>query len=225
LFQAIAAGKKQVATRLLEGSPQLALESALVGATRQSAASHWLAAIQHYVFAGDTALHIAARAYRTDLAKVLVGYGADVSARNRRGAEPLHDASTGLPGSKTWNPKAQAAIIEYLLRAGAGVNSADKSGVTALHKAVRTRCAAAVRVLLEHDADVRRKNGNGSTPLHLAVQNTGRGGTGATVAREQQAEIIRLLVTFGARPLDRDARGRTVAECVSQEWIRAILKA
>ncbi len=56
--------------------------------------------------AGDTALHIAAAAYRTDLAQRLVAAGADVRARNRRGAEPLHYAATGAPGSAGGTPEA-----------------------------------------------------------------------------------------------------------------------
>jgi len=171
----------------------------LIGASRGSSTSYFLEETKHHVYAGDTALHIAAAAYRADIAEVLVSRGANVSARNRRGAQPIHYAADGNPGSETWDPVAQAAIVAYLLRAGADANAADKSGVTPLHRAVRTRCAAAVRVLLASGADPRRRNGSGSTPLHLAVQNTGRGGSGTAAAKEQQREIIRLLVEHGAR--------------------------
>jgi hypothetical protein len=63
---------------------------------------------------------------------------------------------------------------------------------------VRTRCAAAVQALLERGADLRRKNGNGSTAMRLAVLNTGRGGSGSAAARAQQAQIIELLSNRGA---------------------------
>src|SRR6185436_2926042 len=99
-------------------------------------------------------------------------------------------AVDGSPASHTWNPTAQRAIVECLIESGADPNSADKSGVTPLHRAVRTRCTAAVRTLLENGAQPRLKNGSGSTPLHLAVQNTGRGGSGSSESREQQREII-----------------------------------
>ena len=49
----------------------------------------------------------------------LLELGADVLARNRRGAEPLHAASAGAPGGQPWNPKRQAATIELLIDAGA----------------------------------------------------------------------------------------------------------
>jgi len=56
----------------------------------------------------------------------------------------LHHAVIGMPGSRTWNPAAQAATIAYLIEDGADPNAIDKHAVTPLHRAVRTRCAAAV---------------------------------------------------------------------------------
>jgi len=225
LLTAIATGDSASASRLLTNSPQLARDASATGATRESSTSYYLREIEHYVYAGDTALHIAAAAYRTDIARELVGRGADVSARNRRGAQPMHYAAVGQPGSERWDPGAQAAVIEYLLNAGADPNAADKSGVAPLRLAVRTRCAAAVRALTEDGADPRRKNGSGSTPLHLAVQNTGRGGSGSAAAAEQQREIIRLLMAHGARPDDTDNRGKTVRESITGQGIADIVDA
>jgi Ankyrin repeat len=62
-----------------------------------------------------------------------------------------------------------------------------------LHIAVRARCAAAVAALLAAGADARRRNKSGSTPMLLATQNTGRGGTGSPEAKAQQNEIVRML--------------------------------
>ena len=193
LLRAIATGDDARADRLLAASPALASEAFDVGATRQASETYFLDSIEHYVYAGDTALHIASAAYRVDIARQLVSGGADLRARNRRGAEPLHYAADGRPGAKHWNPDAQAATIEYLIRAGADPNAVDKSGVAPLHRAVRTRCAAAVRALLANGADPRRKNGNGSTPLHLAGLSTGRGGSGTDEARAEQSRIIDML--------------------------------
>jgi hypothetical protein len=199
LFRAIATGDSATASRLLADSPRLARDASPVGATRSSSTPYYIREIEHYVYAGDTALHVAAAAYRADLAEELVGLDADVSARNRRGAQAIHYAADGQPASEAWDPKAQAAIVAYLLRAGADPNAVDKSGVTPLHRAVRTRCASAVRVLLANGADPRRTNGSGSTPLQLAVHNTGRGGSGTAAAARQQREIIRLLTERGAQ--------------------------
>jgi Ankyrin repeats (many copies) len=198
LARAIVAGDVPAALRLLAASPTLAHACFAKGATRQAAKAYYLDEIGHYLYAGDTALHVAAAAYRREIARKLIAAGADVRARNRRGAEPLHYAVDGVPGSRTWNPRAQAATVAWLIEAGADPNTIDNSGVTRLHRAVRTRCAAAVRALLDNGADARRKNKNGSTPMLLATQNTGRGGTGSPEAKAQQQEIVRLLEQHSA---------------------------
>jgi len=138
-------------------------------------------------------LHAAAAGYRVEIARELLRHGADVAARNRRGAQPLHYAADGGPGSQTWNPEKQAAMISYLIEAGADVNAANKDGATALHRAVRGRCSRAVEALLRGGADVRAKNKSGSTPIDLTVWTTGRGGAGSQEAKQELREIVRML--------------------------------
>jgi hypothetical protein len=190
---AIADGEEAAALEMLASSPQLARASFRAGATRLAVSEYFLDRIKRYVVAGDTALHIAAAAYLTEIVRALLRAGADVQARNRFGDQPLHAASVGSPGSPWWSPQAQAATIVCLIESGADPSAADKRGVTPLHKAVRTRCASAVRTLLEHGADPARKNKSGSTAMVLATHNTGRGGTGSPESKEQQREILRLL--------------------------------
>jgi ankyrin repeat protein len=197
LVRAIAAGDHEAASALLAASPDLALAGIEHGATRQAAKESYLEEIGHYVYAGDTALHVAAAAYRPDIVRSLLALGADVDARNRRGAQPLHYASDGAPGSGAWNPGTQAETIASLIDAGADPNASDKSGVSPLHRAIRTRCAAAVRALLAGGADAGQPNGNGSTPVQLAHRTTGRGGSGSPEAKAQQDEIVRLLHDHG----------------------------
>ena len=220
LIRAIAAGDAPAAHDLLAASTGLALAHVQHGATRQAAQAYYLNDIEHHLYAGDTALHMAAAAFRRDVAELLVARGAACRARNRRGAEPLHYAAD----ANRWDPIAQADTIEYLISAGADPNALDRSGVSPLHRAVRTRSLAAVRALVDGGADSRRPNKAGSTPLHLAVQTTGRGGSGSPRAREQQAAIVKLLLEKGARPSDRDGRGRTAPQAANAEWIKAVLE-
>jgi hypothetical protein len=56
-----------------------------------------------------------------------------------------------------------------------------------------------VRALLVGGANAQRKNKNGSTPMLLATETTGRGGTGLPDAKAEQAEIIRILQEHGER--------------------------
>ena len=224
LLSAIASRDGAMVSRLLSESPDLARLAITVGATRKAAEAYFFKEIAHYAYAGDTALHVAAAAYDREIAEELVSRGANVSARNRRGAEPLHYAADENPASDRWDPDAQYEVIEFLIRSGADPNSPDKSGVAPLHRAVRTRCTAAVRALLVNGADAVKRNKSGSTPLHLAVQNTGRGGTGSAVSRDEQEKIIRLLLDHGARPSDKDSSGKSVEDSVQAEWIHSLLR-
>jgi ankyrin repeat protein len=81
-----------------------------------------------------------------------------------------------------------------------------------------------VEALLAGGAEPRGRNKHGSTPLHLAVQNTGRGDSGTPRAREQQRQIIELLLSAGARPDDEDENGKTVRDAAKAGWIHALLQ-
>jgi hypothetical protein len=195
LFRMIATDARG-ASRILETQPEMAREKLATGATRQVADTYFIDEIKHYMYGGDTALHIAAAAYRSGLVRELITLSAAVDATNRRRQQPLHYAVDGGPGAPHWDPAAQTRTIGALIDAGADPNAVDMGRVTPLHRAVRNRCAAAVKALLERGADPRRKNGNGSTPAQLAQLTTGRGGTGAPEAKAQQAEIVRMLAAM-----------------------------
>ena len=205
--------------RRLAATPALARAVSEAGATRTEARAFFFDDIRHYLYRGDTPLHMAAAAFRRPVAQLLIDHGADCRARNRRGAEPLHYAAD----ANHWHPTAQAETIGYLTSAGADPNAVDRDGVAPLHRAVRTRSLAAVRALLDAGADPTARNKHGSTPLHLAVQTTGRGGAGSERAREQQAGIVKLLLERGAKTTDRDRFGKQVSEAARSEWIRLLL--
>src|SRR5581483_10639561 len=127
LFRAIAAGDRAGASALVRRDPRLALEPIRVGGTRESPTAYFLEPIRRQVYAGDTALHIAAAAHDVELIEMLLAAGAPVNARNRRGASPLHDAADGTSESAGSSAAAQRSTIERLIRARADVEVTDKS--------------------------------------------------------------------------------------------------
>jgi Ankyrin repeats (many copies)/Ankyrin repeat len=187
VLMAIAMGNRQEAVALLAATPSLVTD----GVARRD--EFFLAERRAQVYEGDTALHAAAFSYDAEMARHLVARGAHVQAKNRRGAEPLHAAVMGAPGSAHWDPTRQRAVIEYLIKVGADPNATAAGGVTPLHRAVRNRCSGAVEVLLNAGADPRLENDSGSTASDLAHWTTGRGGTGSAEARAEQRIIVEML--------------------------------
>jgi Ankyrin repeats (3 copies)/Ankyrin repeat len=180
--------------------------------------------IFHWIYAGDTALHLAAAGYRVEIVRLLLTSGADPNAaKNRRRSSPLHYAADGFITGPGWDAKRQVETIRCLLHNGADIHLQDMNGATPLHRAVRTRCANAVKFLLSAGSDPTIRNKSGSTSFHLAVQNTGRGGTGAAVAVNAQREIIKAFLSFGASPNLKNGRGKSVADSAQSAWIREVL--
>jgi hypothetical protein len=197
LVEVIVSGDSATAIRLLEASPHLATARATEGATRQTPKQNFFDQIRHYMYSGDSALHMAAAACQLPVVEKLIAMGADVCARNRRGGEPLHyavDVGSELP---TWSAGAQCKIIATLIRSGADPNAVDKRGVAPLHRAIRNRYAEAVKALIAGGADPHAPNRNGSMPMLLATHNTGKSGSGSTDAKVQQEQILRILEERG----------------------------
>ena len=186
LFRGIAHRDTGRVSQLLDAEPELVT-------ARSRRTEELLVAIPHQVYTGDTALHIAAASCWPALTARLIGGGANVSATNRRGAQPLHYAVDGIPGSLSWDPVAQVEVMSKLLSYGADPNAQDKNGTTPLHRAVRNRCSAAVARLLEAGADPDLRNRRGSTVRQLAQWTTGRGGSALPAAKEEQEKILEML--------------------------------
>ena len=180
--------------------------------------------IFHWIYVGDTALHLAAAGYRVEIVRLLLAAGADPNAAtNHRHSGPLHYAADGFITGPVWNAARQVKTIRCLLDAGADINAQDKNGAAPLHRAVRTRCAAAVKCLLQAGSDPTLKNKSGSTPFHLAVQDTGRGGSGADEARAAQRQIIKEFLSLGVSQSLKDGKGKSVSDCARSDWIKEML--
>ena len=193
-------------------------------ATAGAAQARYESSIAHWIYAGDSALHVAAAGCRVEIAKLLLDAGAEVgAAMNHRRSQPLHYAADGYLENPNWDAARQVRMIELLLKAGADIHAQDKNGATPLHRAVRTRCAGAVKALLNAGADATLRNKPGSTAFHLAVQNTGRGGSGAEKAKAAQREIIQAFLDQGVSPKLKDANGKSVLDWARSDWIRQML--
>jgi ankyrin repeat protein len=217
LFDAIAAGDLAGVKQFVTGAPDF------VACTAKS--DRLIESIPHWLYTGDTPLHLAAAALRDDIVEFLLNRRADPRTVNRRGASALHYVCDPRPRSGgVWDPLRQVRTIEHLIGAGADMNLPDHGGATPLHRAVRARGVAAVQALLRNGASVSvALRTSGSTPLHLAV--TGSGASGTSDTGREQLEIIHALLASGADPRGADSRGRSAeAAARSPEIKRALLR-
>src|SRR6266567_9427115 len=79
--------------------------------------------IFHWIYAGDTALHLAAAGYRVEIVRLLLAAGADPNAaKNMRKSSPLHYAADGFITGPVWDEKRQVATLDCLVDAGADIH-------------------------------------------------------------------------------------------------------
>jgi hypothetical protein len=96
----------------------------------------------------------------TEVARVLLEHGADVSGMNTHGETLLHKAVRGT----------QNEFVRLLLQHGSVVSVKNNFGNTPLHIAVLVNNTPMVEILLEHGADVSVRNNKGRTPLWGVVK-------------------------------------------------------
>lgn len=144
---------------------------------------------------GETALLTAARTGRVDAVKVLLAYGADVTAKERwRGQDALmwaaaeghvataqqliaHGADVNSRSTEGYTPLVFATrqghvdLVKVLLTAGANVDDSTsaRAGASALIIAIYNAHWDLAGLLLEQGADP-NISASGYTPLHLALQ-------------------------------------------------------
>lgn len=218
LLSAIVDDDRASTKKLLKADPSLA-------SARIPKPKLYRSSVFHWIYARDTALHLAAAGHRVEIVQLLLEIGADPNAaHNMRKSSPLHYAADGCVSGAAFCPENQVGTIRRLLDGGAKLHLQDLNGATALHRAVRTRCAKAVKFLLDRGSDPLMRNKPGSTPFHLAVQNTGRGGSGAPEAIAAQREIIAAFLTRGLSPGFKTAAGKSVLDCARSPWIREMLQ-
>jgi ankyrin repeat protein len=182
---------------------------------------------------GSTALHHAAAFGDAAIMEMLLSAGADVNARNGRGATPLHWAVSDEKRTR------------LLLEKGAAINSQTESGRTALYLAAsQSNRDAVLRLLLDKGADPNIATMGGRTPLMAASAGGELGamqlllarkanpkaasGAGSTAlfdaARSRNAEAVRLLLDAGADVNTRTKRRETVLAVAAMQGAEDVVR-
>src|SRR6267142_2341996 len=167
----------------------------------------------------STPLHLASQQGNVKVARILVEYGADVSAQNNEGSTPLHLVSRSGSMDLAWllvkhgadvsannkrrsTPLHQASVYglvdlaQFLVEHGADMAAQEVDGWTALHWASYNGHLALARYLVEHGADVSTKDEGGSTPLELA-------------STRGYVDLVQFLVEHGADVSAKKTNGTT----------------
>lgn len=96
-----------------------------------------------------------------------------------------------------------------MLKHNANIDVADSLGWTPLHHAVHKKDTSMILLLIRRNANINALNHKRSTPLHLFLESH----------RPPDAEIILLLVRYGASVLLKDVEGTTpIAELINHDF-------
>lgn len=196
---------------------------------------------------GQTALMIAARERQPEIARLLIGAGADISRQTPAGATPQprlpadNAGSKGegivrggwpergmrapIPGAKTpllyAAREGSAEIVGMLIDAGADIEQADANGTTPLLAAIINDSMETARLLIDAGANVNAVDWYGQTPLWAAVDLRNLDVPGPTrdngVDRDAALALIELLLERGA-----DVDARTQEYPPERRWITTL---
>lgn len=119
---------------------------------------------------GMLPLFCAVRAGWLDLARQMIGRGADPMVGSRGGGEfgTLWHAMAGVRADEA-DRRSDSAIIRWLDSLGINVDAVDRDYETALHIAAENDNALLIRHLLDRGASAVKANYRGETPLHVAA--------------------------------------------------------
>lgn len=103
--------------------------------------------------------------------------------------------------------------IDLLVKSGASLSTPNSKGNGVIHDLVASQFAENLPHIIRLGDDINRKNKDGQTPLHLAVQG------------HAPMRIIRLLIQAGADPAITDANGRSALDLAKALADPEVLKA
>ena len=148
----------------------------------------------------EQSIHTALTESSTTRTQVLLDRGANIEARNARGATPLITAAG----------RGNLPLVLLLLSQGAQVAAQDHDGNTPLHEASFQSHLPCVEALLTAGAQTTIRNELGFTPLHQAVRRFWEmNGESHADRLSRQTAVIHRLLRSGADPQSQDTNGRT----------------
>ena len=190
--------------------------------------------------AGATALYVAAERGQTAVVQRLIDKGADADLKGRSGTSPL--AAAAFAGRNQ--------VVKMLLAHGADPRAADDTGKSPIVYAAASGSLDIVRQLLAQNVDVNARYSNDLTLLMWASgpdpsvaeaqalevvsylvdagahidDRDARGRTALMIAAEgDHADIVQLLLTYGADPALRDKAGKRAADLTALTALREAL--
>ncbi|XP_028408521.1 uncharacterized protein LOC114531074 [Dendronephthya gigantea] len=146
-----------------------------------------------------------------------------------------------LANSNSTKDKFDFDFVESLLKNGADINSADKTGQCVFHEVARSWNIDVAKFLIEHGANVNQQDQYGRSPLHVAaavdyaemvefllengadidIKTSGEGQTPIHFAAKNDAiNSLQMLLGYGADIDGRDSKNRTPLQ-VSAEMNRS----
>ncbi|XP_067943351.1 putative ankyrin repeat protein RF_0381 [Watersipora subatra] len=169
-----------------------------------------------------------------DMLSELIRAGADLIVEDSFKAIPLHYAVQICENSKEESVK----TVELLLECSESINHPDSGGRTPIIWACSVGSHTATRMLIKAGADVTLTDSDGLTGLHCAASHGHSEVIDVLVSKSNcevdcadqlgctplfyaashgQPSALQKLLTYGANPNHRDARGRTASHCAAAQ--------
>ena len=141
----------------------------------------------------ELSLHCAVAHDSVETLQNLISQGADVNAKDKTGATPLHEAAR-------W--QRNIGVLRYLVSEGADVNAKNSNGSTPLFVAAVGNSVRVSQYLQALGADIHAKDNDGNTPLHVA-------------AMHHSIENLRCLIANGADINAKNNKGKIPLDVVT----------